>query len=202
MRCQGESEGDFIGMGWTDRKDNLMWIQYILEKDPSAEIVIHGQSMGAAAALMLTGEKFLPDNVKAVISDCAYTDAYEMFRQKMKEWFHLPAFPLLDTANLMLQLRGGYDLKKASALEAVKKSHVPTLFIHGDEDKMIDVGMAKQLYEAPACTKELLIVEGAGHAQSQDKDPETYYGTIQAFLQRNTPASFVMKNPEEVFFDT
>ncbi|HIX29912.1 MAG TPA: alpha/beta hydrolase [Candidatus Blautia stercoravium] len=202
MRCQGESEGDFIGMGWTDRKDNLMWIQYILEKDPSAEIVIHGQSMGAAAALMLTGEKDLPDNVKAVISDCAYTDAYEMFRQKMKEWFHLPAFPLLDTANLMLQLRGGYDLKKASALEAVKKSHVPTLFIHGDEDKMIDVGMAKQLYEAAACTKELLIVEGAGHAQSQDKDPETYYGTIQAFLQKNTPASFVMENPKEVFFDT
>ena len=99
-------------MGWTDRKDNLMWIQYILEKDPSAEIVIHGQLMGATAALMLTGEKSLPDNVKAVISDCAYTDAYEMFRQKMKEWFHLPAFPLLDTANLMLQLRGGYDLKK------------------------------------------------------------------------------------------
>ena len=143
MRCQGESEGDFIGMGWTDRKDNMLWINYILEQDPEAEIVIHSQSMGAACALMMTGEEELPENVKAVVSDCAYTDAYTMFQEKIVQWFHLPAFPILDTANLMLQLRGGYDLKKASALEAVKKSSTPTLFIHGDQDEMISVDMSE-----------------------------------------------------------
>ena len=41
MRCRGESEGDFIGMGWTDRKDNLLWLQTILKKDKNARIVIH-----------------------------------------------------------------------------------------------------------------------------------------------------------------
>ena len=66
MRCQGESQGDFIGMGWTDRKDNLLWLDYILEQDPEAQIVIHGQSMGAACALMMTGDGELPDSVKAV----------------------------------------------------------------------------------------------------------------------------------------
>lgn len=185
MRCQGESEGDFIGMGWTDRRDNMMWLDYILEQDPQAEIVIHGQSMGAASALMMTGEKDLPENVKAVISDCAFTDAYAMFGEKMKEWFHLPPFPLLDTANLMLQIRGGYDLKEASALEAVKKSCTPTLFIHGDQDEMISPDMSRELYEAAACPKKLLIVEGAGHAQSQDKDPEGYYGAVEEFISEN-----------------
>lgn len=183
MRCQGESQGDFIGMGWTDRKDNLLWLDYILEQDPEAQIVIHGQSMGAACALMMTGDGELPDNVKAVVSDCAYTDAYSMFQEKMKEWFHLPAFPLLDTANLMLQLRGGYDLKDASALEAVKKSQTPTLFIHGDQDEMISVDMSRQLYEAASCPKELLIVEGAGHAQCQDKNPQAYYGAVEELLE-------------------
>ena len=184
MRCQGESEGDFIGMGWADKRDNRMWIDYILEKDPEAEIVIHGQSMGAAAALMLTGDEDLPANVKAVVSDCAFTDAYSMFQDKLKEWFHIPAFPVLDTANLMLQLRGGYDLKEASALEAVKKSRTPTLFIHGTEDEMIDVSMTEELYEAASCEKEILLVEGAGHAQAQDKDPEGYYGAIEGLLGR------------------
>lgn len=184
MRCQGESEGDFIGMGWTDRKDNLLWLAYILEKDPEAEIVIHGQSMGAAAGLMLTGEKDLPNNVKAVVSDCAFTDAYTMFQDKLKEWFHLPAFPILDTANMLLQLRGGYNLKDASALEAVKKSKTPTLFIHGDMDEMIDYRMTEELYKEAACPKEILIVEGAGHAQSQDKDAQGYYGTIEKFLDK------------------
>lgn len=184
LRCQGESEGDFIGMGWTDHYDCLLWIQYILSLDEEAEIVLHGQSMGAATALMVTGEEALPSNVKAVISDCAYTDAYSMFGEKIKEWFGLPSFPFVDSACLALRLRGGYNLKDASALEAVTKSRTPTLFIHGEQDAMISVGMSRELYEAAAWQKELLIVENAGHAQSQDKDPDTYYGTIRVFLDK------------------
>lgn len=184
LRCQGESEGDFIGMGWTDHYDCLLWIQFLLSMDEEAEIVLHGQSMGAATALMVTGEKTLPSNVKAVISDCAYTDAYTMFGEKIKEWFGLPSFPFVDSACLALRMRGGYNLKDASALDAVAKSRTPTLFIHGKQDAMISAEMSRELYEAAAWQKELLIVEGAGHAQSQDKDPDTYYGAIRTFLDK------------------
>lgn len=184
LRCQGESQGDFIGMGWTDHFDCALWIDYILSQDPDAEIVIHGQSMGASTALMITGEESLAQHINAVISDCAYTDAYSMFSDKIKEWFHLPAFPLVDSACLVLRIRGGYNLKDASALQAVRASSTPTLFIHGDADDMISVQMSKDLYDAAKCQKELLIVEGAGHAQSQDKNPELYYGTIKAFLEK------------------
>ena len=183
LRCQGESDGDFIGMGWTDREDVLLWLEQILTRDPEAEIVLHGQSMGAACALMMSGMEDLPENVRAVVSDCAYTDAYSMFRQDIWDWFHLPAFPLVDSVNLALQLRGGYDLRDASALETVGRSGVPTLFIHGDRDRMIPAEMAYALYDSAACPKELLIVEGAGHAQAQDKDPAKYYGAITRFLQ-------------------
>ena len=182
LRCQGESEGDFIGMGWTDHYDCMLWIDYILSQDIDAQIVLHGQSMGAATALMMAGEEDLPGQVCAVVSDSAYTDAYSMFGDKISAWFHLPAFPLVDSACLMLQLRGGYNLRDASALLAVEKSNTPILFIHGDADAMIPVWMSEELYDAAACEKELLIVEGAGHAQTQDKDPDAYYGTIRTFL--------------------
>lgn len=184
MRCSGESEGDFIGMGWTDRLDNMLWLEEILSRDRSAEIVIHGQSMGAACALMMSGEE-LPSQVRAIVSDCAYTDAYRMFAKQMKDWFGLPSFPLLDSMNLVLQLRGGYDLKEASALEAVKKTALPVLIIHGEEDDMVPVDMAYELYEAAGGEKELLIIPGAGHAQAADKDPETYYGTVFDFLGKS-----------------
>lgn len=186
LRCQGESDGDFIGMGWTDHYDCMLWIDYILSQDSEAKIIIHGQSMGAATALMMAGEERLPDNIIAVISDCAYTDAYSMFGEKIKEWFHLPAFPLVDSACVALRLRGGYDLKAASAIDAVAKSNVPILFIHGEDDAMINVQMSRDLYEAAQCRKELLIVEDAGHAQAQDKDPELYYGTIKKFCGINS----------------
>ena len=182
LRCQGESEGDFIGMGWTDSFDCELWLDYILEQDAQARIVLHGQSMGASTALIMSGKETLNDHVQAIISDCAYTDAYEMFGDKITDWFGLPAFPFVDSACLMLKLRGGYDLKKASAIEAVACSRTPTLFIHGEKDAMIDADMSRELYEAATCEKELLIVDGAGHAQSQDKAPDEYYGTIAQFL--------------------
>lgn len=184
LRCQGESEGDFIGMGWTDHYDCNLWIDYILSQDPEAKIIIHGQSMGASTALIMTGEETLSDHVAAVVSDCAYTDAYSMFGDKVTEWFYLPAFPLVDSARVILKLRGGYDLMDASAIDAVAKSTTPTLFIHGASDAMISVRMSEDLYEAASCPKDLLIVEGAGHAQAQDKDPDAYYDTISDFLQK------------------
>ncbi len=183
MRCSGESEGDFIGMGWTDRLDNLLWLDWILVRDPEARIAIHGQSMGAACALMMSGERALPEAVKAVVADSAYTDAYRMFAKQMKEWAGLPAFPLLPGASFMLKLRGGYGLKEASALEAVKKTSLPVLLIHGMEDVFVPPEMSRELYEAAAGEKELMMVEGAGHVQVQDKEPELYYGTVFAFLE-------------------
>ena len=183
QRCQGESEGDFIGMGYTDSYDCMLWIDHILEKDPDAKIVLHGQSMGAATALIMSGRE-LPENVKLVVSDSTYTDAYHMFGRELKEWFHLPAFPLVDTSCLMLRLRGGYDLKKASPLKAVEKSITPTLFIHGVQDDMIPVEMAYSLYEAAACEKDLLIIDGAGHGQTQDKAPADYFGAIKKMIDQ------------------
>ena len=189
MRCSGESQGDFIGMGWTDRLDNQLWLERILAMDERAQIVIHGQSMGGACALMMAGEA-LSKHVIAAVSDSAYTDAYSIFKKQLKDWFHIPGFPLVDGASLMLQMRGGYSLKEASALEAVKKSSIPLLIIHGEEDAFVPVEMAYELYDAADCEKEILIVEGAGHAQAPDKAPKAYYETVFSFLETHGMTGF------------
>ena len=185
FRCQGESEGDYIGLGATDSKDLAGWIDLILQRDPEAEIVLHGLSMGASTALIYTGGD-VPDNVKAVISDSAYTDAYSMFREKIGSWFYLPAFPVVDSAELMIRIRAGYDLKETSPLKAVSRSRVPTFFIHGKEDRMIPVEMCHALYDAASCEKEIMIMDGAGHTQSAEKDPVRFFGEVQKFLGKNS----------------
>ncbi|MCI8814074.1 MAG: alpha/beta hydrolase [Lachnospiraceae bacterium] len=182
LRCHGESQGDFIGMGWTDRQDILQWIDYIVSQDKQAKIVLHGQSMGGAAALMTAGEK-LPDQVKAVVSDCAYTSVWDIFSRKLKDWYDVGPFPILYETNLIFQLRGGYNLKKASVLAQVAKSRLPILFIHGEADDFVPVSMARELYEKAAGPKELLTVPGAGHGLSNYVDPDAYYGKVFSFLE-------------------
>lgn len=183
MRAHGESEGKYIGMGWLDRKDVLQWIDFIIARDPQAEIILHGVSMGGATVMMVSGEE-LPENVKGIVEDCGYTSVWDIFADELAYLFHLPTFPMLDAANLMSKIRAGYDFREASAVKQVAKSTVPMVFIHGSEDNFVHTDMVYEVYEACQTPKELLVVEGAGHGQAYQMDPELYFTTVFDFLDR------------------
>ena len=181
MRSHGESDGRYIGMGWLDRKDILKWIDLILDRDPQAEIVLHGVSMGGATVMMTSGEA-LPKNVVAIVDDCGYTSVWDVFSDELKYLFHLPDFPFLYTASGLAKLRAGYTFGEASALEQVKKSETPILFIHGSEDNFVHTEMVYRLYDTCPMRKELYVAEGAGHGQSLFIDPEQYVSRVFGFL--------------------
>ena len=42
MRGCGESEGEYIGMGWLDKDDLQEWIKLIVNQNQNSEIVLHG----------------------------------------------------------------------------------------------------------------------------------------------------------------
>ena len=183
LRGCGESEGDYIGMGWPDRKDMLQWIDWIIQRDPEAQIVLHGISMGGATVIMTAGED-LPPQVKAIVEDCGYTSVWDIFRDEMQVLFHLPAFPILHIASMISSYRAGYSFSEASSLEQVKKAKVPMLFIHGEKDNFVHTEMVYPLYEACPTEKALLVVQGAGHGSSFLMDTDLYFGTVFRFLEK------------------
>lgn len=181
-RCHGTSGGELIGMGYIEKADVLLWINEITRKDPKAQIVLFGVSMGAATVLFTSGEA-LPENVKAVISDCAYTDVYNEIGSAIRytlPW--VPSFPIVDCASIICMLDAGYSFRQASCVEAVKRSITPTLFIHGSVDTYVPFSMLDTLYESAGCKKQKLVIEGAEHAASAFTAPELYWGEIEAFL--------------------
>lgn len=182
-RAHGDSEGTKIGMGWVERFDVIEWINYIISLEPDAQIILHGVSMGASTVLMASGEE-LPKNVKAIIADCGYTSEWDEFRQEA-DVLHIPWFPVLNASSVISKVRDGYDFKQASAVEQVKKSHIPTLFIHGSKDELVPYGMLNELYSAANCEKEILTIQGAGHALSSSVAPELYWNTVETFLKKH-----------------
>ena len=181
LRGHGNSQGDYIGMGWDDRLDIMDWIDYIVENNPNAEIALHGTSMGSATVLMVSGEK-LPENVKAIVADCGYTSVWDEFSYQLKSLFNLPSFPVMNLSNMVTMVRAGYSLKNASAIDQVKKATVPILYVHGDEDDFVPYYMMDELYNATNSTKEKLTVEGAEHAKADLVNPQLYWSTIYDFL--------------------
>ncbi|MGE5560124.1 MAG: alpha/beta hydrolase [Chloroflexota bacterium] len=181
-RGHGDSDGKYLCFGWPDRLDCLRWIDWICERQGrDREIVLHGVSMGGATVLMASGER-LPDSVRCIISDCAYTSARDVLSYQMWRLFHVPPWPLLPIASLFCKLRAGFTFGEASALAQVRRSHTPTLFIHGGRDRFVPTAMVHRLYAACAAPKELFIVPAAGHALAYATDPEGYEASVRRFI--------------------
>lgn len=184
-RGHGKSQGDYYGFGWHDRLDLIDWTQVLVENlGANTEVVYHGLSMGAATVLMASGEKELPSQVKAIIADSPYKSVYQLFKYQMNRMFYLPAFPLLDSTSLLTKIRAGYSFRKASALNEVKKTNVPILYIHGESDTFVPTKMAEDLYRHTASDAELLLISDANHGESIALAEDQYKLSIKHFLNR------------------
>ncbi|WP_087973411.1 alpha/beta hydrolase [Oceanobacillus rekensis] len=187
LRGHGESEGDYIGFGWHDRLDYMGWVNKLLEElGPDTEIVMHGVSMGAATVLMASGEE-LPPNVKAIVADSPYTGVQELFSYQLDRIFHLPEFPIIPTTSLVTNIRAGYTLQEASALEQVSKAEIPILYIHGEGDTFVPTSMAEELYQNTKSDAELVLFDGANHGESFVKNTDKYIKHLTAFLNKYIP---------------
>ena len=184
LRGHGKSYNDHIQMGWNDRKDILDWLPVVngIYGD-TTNVVMHGISMGAATIVMASGEE-LPGNVKCLVEDCGYTDVWAQFRNEMGRAYSLPAFPLLHTTSLYCKWKEGWSFEEASALEQIKKCHLPMLFIHGDADTYVPTWMVHALYEAKPGVKELWVVPGVGHANAYWDCTEEYVQRTKAFVEK------------------
>jgi fermentation-respiration switch protein FrsA (DUF1100 family) len=182
-RAHGESEGRYIGFGWLDRLDCVRWCEYLADYyGEDCEILLHGISMGSAAVICASAEH--PPALKGVVADCPYANGFEQFRHVTRKFLRIPAFPLLYTTALMTRIVCGYSLRKCSPIESITRAEVPFLFIHGGDDHFVPTEMSKRLYDACPTDKELLIIEGAKHGESNFKDPERYYDAVVKFLER------------------
>ncbi|KHF37620.1 alpha/beta hydrolase [Paenibacillus sp. FSL M7-1455] len=183
-RGHGQSGGDYIGFGWHDRRDVVQWIRYILERSgPDMQITLHGVSMGGATVLMASGEQ-LPDQVKCIVSDCAYTSIKDILTYQLKQMYKLPPFPLLPVTSLVCKLRAGYFFGEGSALKQVAKTRLPILFIHGDKDAFVPFPMVHRLAAAAGGETDLYVVPAAVHANAYFVDKKEYAYRISRFVER------------------
>ncbi|MBQ7122565.1 MAG: alpha/beta hydrolase [Clostridia bacterium] len=183
LRGHGKSEHYYCTMGWLDRLDIIDWINYIIEKDSEAKIILHGASMGAVTVMNATGES-LPENVICCIEDCGFTSLWEQYSVQMKAMTKIPPEIILKTANPIIKSKLGFDINDNSPLEQVKKSKTPTLFIHGDKDSTVPFYMNYPLYQNAKCEKERLVVEGATHAAAGYVYPEIYWDAVTKFINK------------------
>lgn len=158
MRAHGESEGEWTGSGWLDRRDIIAWCSWIVARTgEEAQIIIHGTGMGATAALFAAEEKDFPAQARAIVSDSAYIDIWNQTALRIGDGFAKPQ-PMLDLCRTMLRKsKGGYDLGKGNILPGIQDISTPLFIMHGEEDACTPPYMGIYLAMAAGCDVDTIV---------------------------------------------
>ena len=185
QRCHGQSGGEYMGLGALERYDCQSWAAWAAAKS-RLPIYLAGVSMGATTVLMAAGLP-LPAQVKGVIADCGFTSPEAIGKFVVQHNLHLSYAHRAAVADALCRRKNQVGLRGASSVEALKKSRLPVLLIHGAEDSIVPVTMSYENYRACAGPKELLIVPGADHGMSYFVDKSRYENALKRFWEQYDP---------------
>ena len=180
QRAHGASEGKIITYGVKERFDVKSWIEYAKTEFPNTKIFLSGISMGSSTVMMASD---IIDGVSGIVADCGFTSPKEIIALVAKARYKLPRW-LCAPVGLLARMLGGFDYSY-SATQALEKTSIPILFIHGSADNFVPCYMTEENYKFCASKKKKIIVEGAPHGFSFLVDKNTVKNALESFILNN-----------------
>ena len=181
QRACGKSEGKYTTFGILERYDVLAWAQYLAKRLDGMPLLLDGLSMGASS-VMLAADLPLPKSVRGIIADCGFISPWEIIAHCGKQWFHIPAFPMVHLLSGVAYLRFGGGYRSCSTLTSLANSTIPLLLLHGADDDFVPTYMSEQNFNAAAGMKRKCIVSGAGHGMSYLVDQKRCQQELRDFV--------------------
>ncbi len=184
--ASGESEGNLCTFGYYEQDDCMQWLRYMKEKfGKDIRIILHGVSMGCATVCMMSGRDDLPENVKFTVADCGFTKADDFFVWKIDKLGL--KYPDIITKGIFLahRINHGMKLSDISPVDSVKNAKIPMFFVHGADDGLVPSSMCPELYNnCGSENKDILLVDGADHAQAFIKGREEYEAKLNEYIEK------------------
>ena len=160
----GNSYGQYISLGYHERDDVRLAIEYLRKKKDVDNIVLWGRSMGASIAAWCAAEKDL--HLSGVISDSPYISVDAIISDMIGD---SPILKILSKLFVPLTDRKvkkkiGVSLHQINLIEDVKKARVPLFIIHTKSDSFIKVHQGRELFDAYGGNRKFLYTPKGDHA--------------------------------------
>lgn len=169
--------------GRTEWEDLRAAIDFALAEGASG-VVLVGHAEGAAVVLAtLTRDD---TGVLGAVLDSPYVDlssAVDAWAARTDLALGIPIPPsLLAMGKLFTELRLDLDWSDFDALRDADRLQVPLLVFHGTDDAVAPIEESRALVERRPQLVTLVEVEGVGHEESRDVDPDGYRRAVLGFL--------------------
>ena len=185
-RAHGVSGGELATYGLLERSDIHRWIDFLLAAAHPRCVYGMGESMGAAELLQSLQEE---TRFCAVVAESPFSTFLEIAYDRMGQPFHMgpwvgkvPLRPLVEIAFLRVRWKYGFDMRRVSPEDAVARSHIPILLIHGQIDGNIPVRHSRAIHEVAPQTV-LWEVPGADHCGAITAAPQEFETRVLGWFE-------------------
>ena len=164
----GLSEGEYISLGWFEKDDVKLIIDFVEKLPGVLGIGLWGRSMGAATTMFYAHSD---PRIKAICMDSPFSDFKLLAKELCSRYITLPNFVLATTMSFVkntVKDKCGLDIDKLKPILYANKTKTPAFFLHAVADELISLEQTLKLVENYAGVKFINVVEG-GHNSLRQK---------------------------------
>lgn len=163
----GLSEGEYISLGWHEKDDVSVIVDYVERIPRVGRIGLWGRSMGAATSLLFNN---LDNRITCTVYDSPFSDFTMLSKELCKKHASLPNFLVsfaLTFIRSSIMERNGLDLYKLNPIDSAANVKCPGFFIHAMNDELISLDHTLNIFDKYTAEKSLNICEGNHNSPRQ-----------------------------------
>jgi pimeloyl-ACP methyl ester carboxylesterase len=186
FRACGESEGEMLSVGYLENRDFDAAVGFLKSHRPHDRYGVFGLSMGAMVSFC--GVARHPGFTAAVL-ESPFKSHDSSVERYMRVNYGVPYFPLIPMMLFWLRVRLGGNPELISPVSTAHQVAVPVLAIFGTEDRMVPPEEFSVPLERVKSSKEVWVIQGAGHARCAETAGPAYTDRLAKFYRTHMPAS-------------
>jgi hypothetical protein len=190
-RAHGASGGELATYGLWEADDIHRWLDWLQQNEHPNCVFGLGESMGAAQLLQSLKNHY---GFCAVVAESPFSDFREIAYDRVGQFFHTGPWlgrsllrPVVEAAFLRAHWKYGLPLENVSPQQALARTGVPVLLIHGQQDSNIPVRHSRAI-AAHNLRVVLWEVPGADHCGAISTAHAVFEHRLLEWYDAHSPA--------------
>ncbi len=191
QRGCGDNADDKVTFGIHESLDVAAMVQYARETLGAAEVIAHGQSMGAQT-VAIYASKVTPgaaDAADAVICDSPVPGMEYMLRSVFSDsdneadFYNGATNYMTFVSKVATKLLYGVDYADGDTIAAVAGDLLPTMLIRSEKDQVCLPEKVQEVYNNVGAENKTIMSVDSAHIEGVIDDPEGYMDGVMRFLE-------------------
>lgn len=156
----GKSEGEYITLGWNERHDLDIVINYLRKHRRVGIIGLWGRSMGAVSALFSACNNL---DICSMVLDSPFASMKTLSYELAKKYSNLPKFILsfvYSKIRSTIKEKAGFDINALKPIKMAPNCLQPALFLTAKGDDFVLPHHTQQVFEQYGGDKDILYIDG------------------------------------------